>query len=290
MKALRTFARGDDESLREADARLRRLISATHGVTEQQAVQHWYNILDKELKTLVRNKTLRLGVPPTLRFVFETSERIEINLLEEKAAMGFLKLEEKPPEKVKVAKASLPSHATDSNAMCFKCGKAGHLRKECKEDKTATPQSGGFCSGCGAKEYNEAKCWKLHPELKPTGSKGAKASGSEKDKETKATTEEKKSWKAKFIELETKMAAMSITTTSGGAKTQVTPNFHAGGGFIHDVEEFGDFMLNGMVLTAADMTVEVFAHTWSQTAAPKDAPRGASPSLHPQRGQGNRQA
>lgn len=36
-----------------------------------------------------------MGVPPTLRFVFETSERIEINLLKEKAAMGFLK-EEKP--------------------------------------------------------------------------------------------------------------------------------------------------------------------------------------------------
>jgi hypothetical protein len=35
MKALRTFARGGDESLREAHAWLRRLISATHGVTEQ---------------------------------------------------------------------------------------------------------------------------------------------------------------------------------------------------------------------------------------------------------------
>jgi hypothetical protein len=35
MKALRTFARGGDESLREAHTRLRRLISATHGVTEQ---------------------------------------------------------------------------------------------------------------------------------------------------------------------------------------------------------------------------------------------------------------
>jgi hypothetical protein len=54
----------------------------------------------------VRNEALRMGEPPSLRFVFETSERIEINLLEEKAAMGFLKREEKPPEKVKIAKAS----------------------------------------------------------------------------------------------------------------------------------------------------------------------------------------
>jgi hypothetical protein len=158
MKALRTLTRGGDESLREAHTRLRRLITATHGVTEQQAVQHWYSILDKELKTLVRNEALRMGEPPSLQFVFETSERIEISLLEEKAAMGFLKREEKPPEKVKVAKTSLPSHAADTNATCFKCGKAGHLWKDRKDGKTTSFQSGGFCSGCGVKGHNEAKC------------------------------------------------------------------------------------------------------------------------------------
>jgi hypothetical protein len=99
MKALRTFVRGGNESLREAHARLKRLITAIHGVTEQQVVQHWYSILDKELKTLVCNEALRMEEPPSLRFVFETSERIEINLLEGKATMGFLKREEKPPEK-----------------------------------------------------------------------------------------------------------------------------------------------------------------------------------------------
>jgi hypothetical protein len=59
---------------------------------------------------------------------------------------------------------------------------------------------------------------KAPPELKPTGSKGTKAGGNEKDKETKASTGKKKGWKAKFAELEAKMAAMSATTTSGGAK------------------------------------------------------------------------
>jgi hypothetical protein len=73
---------------------------------------------------LVRNEALRLGVPHTLLFVFETSEWIEINLLEEKVAMDFLKREEKPPEKVKAAKTSLPSYAADTNITYFKCGKA----------------------------------------------------------------------------------------------------------------------------------------------------------------------
>jgi hypothetical protein len=280
MRALRTFARGGDESLREAHARLRRLITATHGVTKQQAVQHWYSILDKELKTLLRNEALRMGEPPSLRFVFKTSERIEINLLEEKATMGFLKHEEKPPKKVKVAKASLPSHAADTNATCFKCGKAGHLRKDCKDGKTTTSQSEGLCSGCGVKGHNEAKCWKLHPELKPMGNKGTKTDNNEMDKETKASTGEKKGWKAKFMELEAKM----------GAKPHVTPSFYTERGFEPDNEEYGEFMMSGMAFTAEDLTLEVFTNTRSQTAAPKDTPRGASSNLDPQRREGNRQA
>jgi hypothetical protein len=235
----------------------------------------------------VRNEALRMGEPPSLRFVFETSERIEINLLEEKAAIGFFKREEKPPEKVKVAKASLPSHTVDTNATCFKCGKVGHLRKDCKDGKTTTSQSGGFCSGCGVKGHNKAKCWKLHPKLKRRGNKGTKASGHEKEKETKASTGERKGWKAKFAELEAKMAAMSATTTSRGAKPQVTPNFYAGGGFGSDNEEYGDFMMSGMAFTAEDLTLEVFVNTRIQTAASKDTPRGASSNLDPQRGEGN---
>jgi hypothetical protein len=238
----------------------------------------------------VRNEALRMGEPPSLRFVFETSERIEINLLKEKAAMGFLKREEKPPEKVKVAKVSLPSHAADTNATCFKCGKIGHLRKDYKEGKTTTSQSGGLCSGCGIKGHNEAKCWKLHPKLKPTGTKGTKAGDTEKNKETKASTGEKKGWKAKFAELEAKMAAMSATTTFGGAKPHVIPSFYAGGGFGPNDEGYGDFMMSGMAFIAEDLTLEVFANTRSQTAAPKDTPRGASSNLDPQHGKGNRQA
>jgi hypothetical protein len=253
-------------------------------------MQHWYNILDKELKTLVRNEALRLGEPPILRFVFKTSERIEINQLEEKAAMGFLKHEEKPQEKVKAAEVSLPSHAANISMSCFKYGKLGHLRKECKEDKSDSPQSGGYCSRCGAKGHSEAKCWKFHPDLKPVGNKGAKAGGNEKEKNTKATDGDKKSWKARFVELEAKMVAMSTTTNSGGPKPHDTPSFHAGGGSLPDNEDFEHFMLSGMAITTADLTLEAFAYTRSQMVALKEAPHGVSSSLGPQRGEGNKQA
>jgi hypothetical protein len=224
---------------------------------------------------------LRLDEPPTLKFGFETSEQIEINLLEEKAAMGFLKREKKPQEKVKAAKASLPSHTADTSITCFKCGKPGHLWKECKEDKSDSPQSGGYCFGCGAKGHSEAKCWKLHPDLKPIGSKGAKVGRDEKEKNTKATDGDKKSWKARFAELEAKMVAMSATINFGGPKPHDTPSFHAGGGSLPNDEDFEYFMLSGMAIITADLTLEAFAHTRSQTAAPKEALRGASPSLDP---------
>jgi hypothetical protein len=191
---------------------------------------------------------------------------------------------------VKAAKASTPSHAADTSMTCFKCGKPGHLRKECKEGKTDSPQSGGYCSGCGVKGHSEAKCWKLHPDLKPVGNKGAKARRDEKEKNTKATDGDKKSWKARFAELEAKMVAMSASTNSGGPKSHDTPSCHAGGGSLPDDEEFEHFMLSGMAITAADLTLEAFAYTRSQTVAPKEAPRSASPNLDPQCGEGNKQA
>jgi hypothetical protein len=48
--------------------------------------------------------------------------------------------------------------------------------------------------------------------------------------------------------------------------------------------------MSGMAFTAEDLTLEVFVNTWSQIAAPKDIPQGASSNLDPQRDEGNRQA
>jgi len=59
------------------------------------------------MKNLIRGMALRLDIPPTFKYVFETSKRIEINLLEEETMMGFLRKEEKPQEKIKATKASI---------------------------------------------------------------------------------------------------------------------------------------------------------------------------------------
>ena len=119
------------------------------------------------------------------------------------------------------------------------------------------------------KGHGEASCWKLHPELKPSGSKGTKAGG--KEKEIKTTGGEKKSWKAKFAELEAKMEAMSANISSGSGKPQVTPSFHAGGRFRPDDDDFEDYMLSGMALATTCGSREAFALTRSQTPASKEA-------------------
>jgi hypothetical protein len=126
--------------------------------------------------------------------------------------------------------------------------------------------------------------------LKPVGSKGAKAGGNEKEKNTKVTDGDKKSWKVRFAELEAKIIAMSATTNSGGPKPHDTPSFHAYGRSLPDDKDFEFFMLSGMAITTADLILEAFAHTRSQTVAPKEAQRGASSNLDPQRGEGNKQA
>jgi hypothetical protein len=54
----------------------------TQGVTKTQAVQFWYGIMD-ELKRRMRDAILLQPTQPTLASVFQLSERIEMNMVEE---------------------------------------------------------------------------------------------------------------------------------------------------------------------------------------------------------------
>jgi hypothetical protein len=53
-------------------------------VTEAQAVQFWYGILDKELRRRARDVTLMSDDSPTLAHVFALSKKIELNMVEER--------------------------------------------------------------------------------------------------------------------------------------------------------------------------------------------------------------
>ena len=96
--------------------------------------------------------------------------------------------------------------------------------------------------------------------MKPIGNKEAKAGGNEKEKNPKVMDGNKKSWKVRFVKLEAKMAAMSATTNSRGPKPHNTPSFHVGGRSLPDDKDIKSFMLSGMAITTADLTLEAFAH------------------------------
>ncbi|OAE32065.1 hypothetical protein AXG93_2278s1450 [Marchantia polymorpha subsp. ruderalis] len=84
LSSLQEFERKTGESLREAYTRMRRLIYVIHDVTEAHAVQYWYRILDTELRRRVRDATLMNDVTPKLAHVFALSEKIELNMMEER--------------------------------------------------------------------------------------------------------------------------------------------------------------------------------------------------------------
>ncbi len=90
LRSLQEFERKTTESLREAYTHMRRLIVVTQGVTEAQAVQFWYGILDKELRCRICDVTLMSDDSPTLAHVFALSKKIELNMVEEKVVTsGF---------------------------------------------------------------------------------------------------------------------------------------------------------------------------------------------------------
>ncbi len=76
LRNLQEFEQKTSECLREAYIRMRQLIVVTQGVTEAQAVQFWYGILDKELRRRVCDVTLMSDDSPTLAHVFALSEKI----------------------------------------------------------------------------------------------------------------------------------------------------------------------------------------------------------------------
>ncbi len=95
LKSLQEFERKTSESLRKAYIRMQRLIIVTQGVMEAQAIQFCYGILDKELQRRVRDVTLMNDDSPTLAHVFALSEKIKLNMVEERVVTSGFSREEK---------------------------------------------------------------------------------------------------------------------------------------------------------------------------------------------------
>ncbi len=90
LKSLQEFEQKTSESLREAYIRIRQLIVVTQGVTKAHVVQFWYGILDKGLRRRTCDVTLMSDDYPTLAHVFALSEKIELNMVEERVVTsGF---------------------------------------------------------------------------------------------------------------------------------------------------------------------------------------------------------
>lgn len=142
MMELQEFQLKDKETFRDAYHRLRRLVESTEGVTVAQAINYWYNILDSELKKLVRARVLSLpsGNPPTLEFVFLATDSIALNLARERAAMPMISKAPKAAEKTKVAaKVAEPAFASQTAT-----------------DSKSKPLREKYCSGCGASQFSSS--------------------------------------------------------------------------------------------------------------------------------------
>ncbi|PTQ27347.1 hypothetical protein MARPO_0204s0011, partial [Marchantia polymorpha] len=205
LRSLQEFEQKTGESLREAYTRMQRLISVTHGVTEAQAVQYWYRILDRELRRRVRDATLLSDASPTLAYVFALSEKIELNIVEERVLTSSFARDAATTSRVPQstaqsrpfgggsggghgvqtrhqtaardtgARALVPSFAGQQQGpACWTCG-GDHWRRDCSQEaggqsSQARPQSAQVvCDHCGRAGHTRDRCFDLHLELTSGG-------------------------------------------------------------------------------------------------------------------------
>ena len=277
MLELQQFALKDKETYRDAYHRLRRLVECTEGVTPTQAIHYWYNILDAELKDLVRARVLSLPITqaPTLEYVFLTTDAISVNLAREKALMPLTKPVKATEKSRTSAKSAVPA--------CTAEGEDGAAKSKTTREK--------FCSECGSATHGAHNCWILHPELKPKNAKVAKGKDSKKEKgkqskgQSGKSKETSKADKAQAdngedrlknleAQLATLVKALTVKNSSSTEqKDKENSSFY--GEYEDSLCGFSEPQLPSFVTTRAKSQVEV--------------PRGADVALDPQAGEARRQ-
>ncbi|PTQ31359.1 hypothetical protein MARPO_0112s0017 [Marchantia polymorpha] len=271
LRSLQEFERKTGESLREAYTRMRRLISVTHGVTEAQAVQYWYRILDRELRRRVRDATLLSDASPTLAYVFALSEKIELNIVEERVMTSSFARDAATTSRVPQSKAqSIPfgggsgggrgaqtrpqTAARDTGARapvpsfagqqqgptCWTCG-GDHRRRDCPQE--AGGRGGDASRGRGGR-----------------AGRGGRGAGVVGRLVASATSAKESAMAARIEQLEQRLAAM----VSYGASTSTS----------YEEEDFP------YLASAAQVEASVAV---TRGAARALEPRGATGELDPQR-------
>jgi len=178
---------------------MRRLIVVTQGVTEAQTVQFWYGILNKELQQRACDVTFMSDDSPTLAHVFALSEKIELNMVEERVmTYGFNRdivttfcgqqstsqprtsgggscgsqVGPQLGSRGTGAQRPLPSFASQRQGQsCWTCGGA-HMRKDCPQESGGRTLADGSqsaqvqCGNCGRVGHPRERCFDLYPELR----------------------------------------------------------------------------------------------------------------------------
>ncbi|BBN20292.1 hypothetical protein Mp_8g17980 [Marchantia polymorpha subsp. ruderalis] len=308
LRSLQEFERKTGESLREAYTRMRRLISVTHGVTEAHAVQYWYRILDRELRRKVRDATLMSDSSPTLAHVFALSEKIELNMVEERVMTSTFardttttsRIPHSPAQSRPIsgsrgghtrhpschrehsARPPLPSFSGHPQGpSCWTCG-GSHMRKDCPQERQgqtphARPQPAQVtCDHCHRPSHPRERCFDLHPELRSGGRgrggdapRGRGGRGIGAIERTAASaTSATESAMAARIE----QLEQRLATMAGlGASTSTS----------YEGEDFS------YLASAAHVEASVAV---TRGGARTSEPRGANVELDPQRGEGGRQS
>ncbi|CAM6082310.1 unnamed protein product [Calypogeia fissa] len=306
LKSLQEFQRKTGESLREAHARMRRLISVTQGVTEAQAVQFWYGILEKDLRRRVRDATLLADETPKLATVFALSERIEQKLVEKKPRSsggatsssggggGGRTVQARPYGGAGVERAprAVPSYSGQPEGpSCWTYG-GDHMRRDCPKQSSGGGGGGVgvrsapfTCGHCGRTGHGKDRCFDLHPELRSERSHGRPQGGragsgpAEGRGATVAAplSDTTATMAARIEELEQRIASMAVARPRSSSGAGASTSY--GGG---DHEDY-TFM-------ASVAQVEASAAVTRSSIRSVVEPRGASVELDPQRGDTSRQA
>ncbi|PTQ47194.1 hypothetical protein MARPO_0008s0049 [Marchantia polymorpha] len=275
---------------------MRRLISVTHGVTEAQAVQYWYRILDRELRRRVRDATLMSDSSPTLAHVFALSEKIELNMVEERVVTSTFARDTTTTSRIPHSPAQSrpisgsrgghtrhPSGQREPNARpplpsfsgqpqgpsCWTCG-GSHMRKDCPQEREGqTPH---------ARPQPAQRCFDLHPELRSggrgrggdaprgrggqggRGGRGGRGNGTIEHTAASATSATESAMAARIEQLEQRLAAM----VGLGASTSTS----------YEGEDFS-YLASAAQVEASVAVIRGGART--------SEPRGATVELDPQR-------